>query len=88
MTKKLTPADKRHAAMHALMRIWMTPEGKLYKRTTVKKVLLGIDELYALGRTQRWHEALDKWKEMITDGPGDLHWAILQGNVYAVHAAI
>lgn len=87
MTKKLTAADKRYAAMQALMRTWMTPEGKLYKRTTKDRVLNDIDALHELGRTERWHKALEQWKDMVRNGPGDLHWAILQGNIYATYAA-
>lgn len=87
MTKKLTATDKRQAAMIALMRTWMTPEGKLYKRTTPARVLAGIEELRVMGRTVRWQEALDRWADMVQNGPGDLHWAILQGNIYASYAA-
>lgn len=65
---------------------------------SVGKVVKAIRDLKPLGRTQRWGQAITRWENMILECDDyakqseewkrHMHWAILQGNVYAGHAAI
>lgn len=64
---------------------------------TVGKLIKRVRDLKALGRTPRWGAALSRWENMLTEcddypqGSEEwkrhLHWAVLQGNVYAGYAA-
>lgn len=65
---------------------------------SVGKVVKAIRDLHKLGRTDRWFHALNRWESMILECDDyekqseewkrHMHWAIMQGNVYAGHAAI
>lgn len=64
---------------------------------SVGKLLKRIRDMKKLGRTVRWLKSLERWEAMILEcddyvkGSEEwkrhLHWAILQGNVYAGYAA-
>lgn len=65
---------------------------------TVDIIVQAMEELRALGRTERWQNNITRWQNMVKecdqydrDAEGwtsHMHWAILQGNVYVGHAAL
>ena len=49
-----------------------------------------ITKLARLGRTARWHAAIDRWANMVRecgDNLDNIRWAFLQGMIYAGHAS-
>jgi len=64
---------------------------------TVGKLIKHVRDLQKLGRTNRWFQACQRWEAMFiecddyTEGTEEwkrhMHWAVLQGNVYAGYAA-
>jgi hypothetical protein len=83
--QKPTAAEKRHAAIRTLVHTFITPEGLLNTAANVQAVNDAIEALRPLGRTDRWQKCITAWQTM--HEIGDLHWVILQGSVYATHAA-
>lgn len=65
---------------------------------TVDEIVACIEELRGLGKTDRWQNAITRWRGMVREcndyhphsepWKRHLHWAILQGNVYMGHAAL
>lgn len=45
-----------------------------------------IRELSALGRTQRWADAIETWAVLV-ETEESLEWSFLQGSIWASHAA-
>ena len=96
-TEKLTAADRRNVGIQALVNIYL-PASNDYQLTFPHSGgwgsnIVGIEDnirkLAALGRTQRWQDAVTRWQGMVGEQtlPDGLRWAILQGSVYASHAA-
>jgi len=92
--------QKRFDAIRAITDLAIDPDNDYQVRPeiTVGKVVKAIRNLKPLGRTRRWGLAISRWENMILECDNYathseewnrvMHWAILQGNVYAGHAAI
>jgi hypothetical protein len=50
-------------------------------------LLQDILALKALGRTDRWKDAVQRWAELITETPENRRWALIQGSIWAAHQA-
>ncbi len=60
----------------------------LVEGTTKEDIIKAIKALLPMGRTARWHNAIDAWTEMGEGvGPDEFVWAILQGSIGAGYAA-
>jgi hypothetical protein len=48
-----------------------------------------IKKLATLGRTERWHNAINQWAAMVREDsdPKHIMWAVYQGGIFAAHAA-
>lgn len=46
-----------------------------------------IEALASLGRTERWALAINNWAGMVRDQANPRAWALLQGSIFAAHAA-
>src|SRR5687767_1471621 len=92
--------QKRFDAIKTVTELAIDPENGYQVRPeiTVGKLVKAIRDLKALGRTVRWLKSLERWENMILEcddfeqGSEEwkrhMHWAVLQGNVYAGHAAL
>lgn len=93
-------AQKRFDGIRRVTELAIDPENGFQVRPeiTVGKMIKAIEELRKLGRTERWSKALTQWQEMIKGCDEEyyvqsdpwkrhMHWAVLQGNVYAGYAA-
>ena len=93
-------AQKRADAIQAVTDLVIDPENGYQVRPemSVSKAVKAVRDLAKLGRTPRWHAALKQWESMIlecddfekqgSEWRERMHWAILQGGVYALHAGI
>lgn len=87
----MNASDKRLAAIKALVeRFVEIKDGKaqVVMGATRYEIMVAMRDLYPLGRTARWHNAVDDWREMVGDFDSDLVWAILQGSIGAGYAAL
>lgn len=87
MTTKAQQA--RYDSINAIIELFM-PKAENYVLQTADcgKVSSAILRLLPLGRTDRWQKAVSQWAELVDEGGSEhLSWAILQGSVYAGHAA-
>lgn len=92
--------QKRFDAIKAVTALVIDEDNGFQVRpeVTVGKVVKAIRNLKPLGRTNRWGLAIQRWENMILECDDyvahseewkrHFHWAILQGNVYAGHAAL
>lgn len=94
--------QKRLDAIQAITDLAIDPENGYQVRPeiTVGKVLKAIRDLkkLATARHRRWGLAIVRWEEMVLgcddfeiqseEWKRHMHWAILQGGVYAVHATV
>lgn len=85
----MNAADKRSAAIDAFTEKYRPKDNgyRLLPNVTAQDAITDIRAMADLGRTQRWQNAIKGWEQMIIDFPDDLEWAILQGGIYAGHAA-
>lgn len=85
-----TAVDKRVAACGNLVRKYLDGY-KLVEDTDgtlVTRIISDINSLRYLGRTERWHDALTNWAEMLSDESSDNLWALQQGAIYTGYAAL
>jgi hypothetical protein len=101
----MTAYEKRREALGMISELYLpTPElceasgqdRPLYlvnayagRYATGAEVAGNIEKLAQLGRTARWHAAIDRWANMVREHSGNvdsLRWAFLQGMIYAGHA--
>lgn len=92
-------AQKRFDGIKSVTELAIDPANGFQVRPeiTVGKLVKAIRDLRKLGRTRRWDLVLTRWENMILECDElpahseewnrHLHWAILQGNVYAGYAA-
>jgi hypothetical protein len=81
--------EKRFEAIRAISDKYR-PESNGYMLiddAKVEDMISDIEALFSLGRTERWHNSLKRWIDMLNEYPGSLDWAILQGGVFAAYAA-
>jgi hypothetical protein len=88
-------AARRYAAIRILIDEFIDADNgnQVREGTTVDQVVEDIEALRALGRTARWSSALNRWQGMIKMGDEyqddlatwkrHMHWALIQGSVYA-----
>lgn len=88
-------AARRYAAIRILIDEFIDVDNgnQVREGTTVEQVVEDIEALRSLGRTQRWSNALNRWQGMVNMGDEyqddlatwkrHMHWALIQGSVYA-----
>ena|SRR5688572_17301275 len=88
-------AARRYAAIRILIDEFIDADNgnQVREGTTVDQVVEDIEALRSLGRTERWSNALNRWQGMIKMGDEyqddpttwkrHMHWALIQGSVYA-----
>lgn len=89
---KPTAEEKRFRAIREIgdrfLYIHPVDGTSLVMGTTRDDIIKAIKALLPMGRTARWHNAIDAWTEMIEEqGPDGYVWAILQGSIGAGYAA-
>lgn len=85
-----TPAQTRRGDAIATVMDITCPESNGYYPTVTPGVAAAIIRpLAQLGRTDRWHNAIERWARMCEESTNDqaLCWAIKQGAIFACHAA-
>lgn len=77
----------RSAAIGALVDTFLDDKHKLRQNVDRQDVAAAIADLEPLGRSSRWSNTLRQWQGMVTDYTNPMDWALLQGQVFALHAA-
>lgn len=77
--------DRRYLAIRDVTDKYVYPGGVVIGERA--DIATAIRALESMGRTDRWARAITQWANMVCDTNNDLHWAIVQGNIYAGHAA-
>lgn len=83
---KLTATEKRINAVNNLIGKYVDDTGNLLPNPCWSTMLADVSALHGLGRTERWHNALDSWYNMIHDNRADtktLKWALIQYGIFA-----
>lgn len=82
-------SETRFGAIRAVTETFVNAENDFEVRADTNRdsVAERIESLRPLGRTDRWHGALDTWRAWVLDPETDLRWAIVQGSIGAGHAA-
>lgn len=95
-------SDRRYAGIGRVIRFALIPTEQAIRdgigdhndhglRTTdAEAIACQIETLEGLGRTMRWQAQVHAWASMVRDEdtPQGIRWAVLQGAVYAGHAAV
>lgn len=88
-------AARRYAAIRILIDEFIDVDNgnQIREGKTVQDVVDAIEALKPLGRTQRWLNSLNRWQGMAKMGDEyqddlatwkrHMHWALIQGSVYA-----
>jgi hypothetical protein len=80
-------ADTRAAAVGALVDQFLDEKHKLRQDVDRSDIAKAIADLAPMGRTARWANTLEQWQGMVADYANPMDWALLQGQVFALHAA-
>lgn len=94
----MTPAQWNRVEGLGMIMALHCPESAEYDlQGDAPEIAANIRKLAALGRTERWRAAIDRWAAMVEETPQEapwpedgrrqyLRWAFLQGAIYAGHA--
>lgn len=92
-------AEKRYTAIRHLTERFIDADNGYQVRpgTTIDEVVSAIEDLFPLGRTERWSANVERWQGMVKMGEEfiddaeqfkrHMHWALIQGSVYVGYAA-
>jgi hypothetical protein len=81
--KKVTPADRRIQGLNDLHKLYPTEAAVL--EAGREAVATEIEKLLALGRSERWQNAITYWAAAMRDETNPLTWAWIQLSVLAGH---
>lgn len=91
--RKPSAQDKRFAAMRALGDAIVGTERnadgvlvQVWHVTDREQIAAAIRELAPLGRTDRWHAAVESWALLVLDTDNDMPWAFFQGSIWTGYA--
>ena len=79
--------QNRTDAVAGLVKGFLNDKHMLRQDVARADIVTAINALRPMGRTQRWSDALESWAGMVDESPLNMNWALLQGQVYALHAA-
>lgn len=79
--------ETRSAAVGQMVRTFLNEKHMLRQDVSRADIVAAIQDLRPLGRTARWAETLERWAGMVEEHPLNMDWALLQGQVFALHAA-
>lgn len=88
-------AARRYAAIRILIDEFIDADNgnQVREGTTIDQVVEDIEALRSLGKTERWGNALNRWQGMVKMGNDyiddlaqwkrHMHWALIQGSIFA-----
>lgn len=83
---------RRHQAITSFVDAVLPALNGYNPTCTAERAAELVRPLAELGKTARWKRSIEIWAAMILEEPGEdanhLRWAVLQGSVYAGHAAV
>lgn len=83
----MTATERRTAAIADIIARFLNEKHMLRQDIARTDITAAIQALKPLGRTARWTDALNGWAAMVDQHPLDMDWALLQGQIFALHAA-
>jgi hypothetical protein len=83
----MSAQDKRYAAIQTCVSSFLDENAEWSHAFSREDIAKAILPLTALGRTERWFNAIRAWESLVLDTENDARWALLQGSVMAAHAA-
>lgn len=88
MTRTMTAEEKRYQAMRDLFDTCYDREQNVWVKYPDQETADQIRALKALGRTERWQNAVERWAKMVEEDAGrNSTFGFIQGSVYANFAA-
>lgn len=79
--------DSRYIAIQKTVTAFLDEQGEWVHAFDRRDIAQEICPLTALGTTERWFNAIHQWEAMVLDTDNDARWALIQGSIFAAHAA-